>query len=150
MQNGGVFRSHMGAYLYYPSAHAIANVPMADIDRDAVARLQSTAYPVLALLFGLAAPTAVCGLVWNDWIGGVLVAGFAKSYAAQHTTFLVQVRSGRTTPGHGPDPLPALACVGAQGYWLRDTVSTPPCLRCAVARLWSTTPVAETWGRGGW
>lgn len=38
---------------------------------------------------GLIAPMTICGLLWNDWKGGLLIAGFAKTVLIMQCTFCI-------------------------------------------------------------
>jgi stearoyl-CoA desaturase (Delta-9 desaturase) len=98
VQEGGIFRAHVGSYLYKPSEHAKANVDISDIEADVVARIQSLTYPILAPAVGLAAPALIADYAWGDLMGGLMIAGLLRALLAQHTTFLVQVRRTHLRP----------------------------------------------------
>ena len=38
---------------------------------------------------GIIAPTVICGLFFNDWLGGYFYAAVAKMVFVHHTTFLI-------------------------------------------------------------
>lgn len=61
-------------------------------------------YWPLAIIMGVALPTFVCGILWGDWVGGVLVAVFARLLLQYHLTWVVNSvchRYGRRVDGAG-------------------------------------------------
>lgn len=59
-----------------------------DLDQDPLIRLQDRYYVPIATFMCFFMPMAVAAL-WGDWLGGLLVAGFARMVLVHHSTFCI-------------------------------------------------------------
>ncbi len=85
----GFWYAHIGWMLVKQDKTRIGKADISDLDRDPMIAFQHRAYPFFALFFGIALPTLVCGLAWNDWYGGYFIAAVARLVFVQHSTFFV-------------------------------------------------------------
>lgn len=60
-----------------------------DLYKDTLIRYQHKFYLPIALFMGVAFPTMVAGLLWDDWRGGFYFAGLARLVFVHHSTFFV-------------------------------------------------------------
>ena len=57
--------------------------------QDPILQFQHRYYALLAISSGILLPAYIAGVYWNDFLGGLLIAGFAKSVFLQHATFFI-------------------------------------------------------------
>ena len=65
------------------------NVDITDLLQDPILQFQHKYFPILTFLTGVIIPCFIAGYFWNDWYGGLFIAGFAKSVFLQHCTFFI-------------------------------------------------------------
>ena len=58
------------------------------LKKDPLIRFQNKYYIPIAMVIGYLLPVLIA-LCWNDWIGGLLIAGALRITFSQHTTFFV-------------------------------------------------------------
>ncbi|KAI0685994.1 delta 9-fatty acid desaturase protein [Cytidiella melzeri] len=84
----GLFWSHIGWMLVKPSTrHGPADIT--DLKRNPVVAWQHKWFFTLALVFGLLLPSAIPGLFWGDWRGGLYYAGILRLTVVHHCIFSV-------------------------------------------------------------
>lgn len=81
------FYAHIG-WLFLWREHDESFI-QSDLVKDPILRNQHTYYGIWALLSGIITPMAICGLFWNDWKGGLLIAGFMKTVVIMQCTFCI-------------------------------------------------------------
>lgn len=81
----GFWFAHMG-WVVLDRSPSTANV--ADLEADATVRFQHSHYVLIGVLFGFALPMAVASL-WQDALGGLLIAGFVRVVLNHHFTFMI-------------------------------------------------------------
>ena len=85
---GGFWHAHIGwLFTLDPSKRDFSNVT--DLQTDPLAQLQHRFYVPIAIFIGYILPVAIAALCWNDWIGGLLIAGALRITFSQHTTFFI-------------------------------------------------------------
>jgi stearoyl-CoA desaturase (Delta-9 desaturase) len=57
-----------------------------DLKQTKVVMWQHRQYFPLSLMFGLAIPAMMPGLLWNDWRGGLFFAGFLRLTLVHHVS----------------------------------------------------------------
>ncbi|RAH79717.1 hypothetical protein BO86DRAFT_411379 [Aspergillus japonicus CBS 114.51] len=93
----GLFHAHLGwMVLAKPQAQPPGktqrtrrHIDLSDLDADAVAVWQSRYYALLAVLMGWGFPTVVGGVLFRDWMGGLLYGGIIKMVLVHHSTFCI-------------------------------------------------------------
>ena len=60
-----------------------------DLNEDPVVVWQHKNYLKVVITMALVFPTFVCGLCWNDWLGGFIYAGILRIFFIQQATFCV-------------------------------------------------------------
>jgi len=84
----GFFYSHLGWMLQKQNAKKIGYADISDLDKDPLIRFQHKNYAVLALIVGIAFPTAVASM-WGDALGGFFYAVMLRMVFVHHATFFV-------------------------------------------------------------
>lgn len=82
----GFWWAHIG-WIFHPTPETEDHV-VSDLAADPLVRFQEKYYIPLAVAFGWLLPGLIA-LYWNDFIGGVLVAGFARAVFQYQATFCV-------------------------------------------------------------
>jgi len=82
----GFWWAHIG-WVFYKSPPR-PDDDVSDLQADPLVAFQHRWYVLLAVVFGLALPTAI-GALWGDWLGGLLVAGFLRLVLQWQTTFTI-------------------------------------------------------------
>lgn len=88
----GIFFSHFGWILLKPHLkvkNSVKECSGEDLKDDVILDWQEANYFELYLLTGLIFPSVVAGMLWNDYIGGLIYVGILRSIFVQHSTFLV-------------------------------------------------------------
>ena len=67
----------------------IGRTDISDLNEDPVVIWQHRHYLKVVLFMGLIFPTIVCGLAWNDFLGGFVYAGILRIFFVQQATFCV-------------------------------------------------------------
>lgn len=87
--NRGLLWTHVGWILFKTrSKTGVGSVDIGDLKRDPLIRWQHSWYFLLAVTWGLLVPTLVCGLAWEDWKGGLCIAGAARLTLAHHVEWI--------------------------------------------------------------
>jgi len=94
----GLLWSHIGWMLVKPRRRP-GTADVSDLSQNPVVKWQHRWYLYLIVGMGFVFPTAVAGLLWNDWRGGFFYAGAARLLFVHHSTF----------------------CVNSIAHWLGDT-----------------------------
>ncbi|KAH3671960.1 hypothetical protein OGAPHI_000146 [Ogataea philodendri] len=88
----GFLFSHCGwmILIHNPKvAKAIKESKLDQLSNENIFTWQAENYLVLFGIFGLALPSLVCGWFWNDYLGGLVYAGFLKVFLVQHSIFAI-------------------------------------------------------------
>ena len=67
----------------------IGRTDISDLNEDPVVVWQHRHYLKVVLFMGLILPTIGCGLLWNDFLGGLIYAGILRIFFVQQATFCV-------------------------------------------------------------
>lgn len=70
-----------------PSKRDFSNVD--DLKADPLLRFQHAFYIPIAIIVGFILPMLFTGLLWGDWLGGLIIAGALRVTFSQHTTFFI-------------------------------------------------------------
>ncbi|KAK7626726.1 delta-9 fatty acid desaturase [Phyllosticta citricarpa] len=79
----------MGWILMKQNPKRIGRTDISDLNEDPVVVFQHRHYVKCALFMGIAFPALVSGLLWNDWIGGLVYAGILRIFFVQQATFCI-------------------------------------------------------------
>jgi stearoyl-CoA desaturase (delta-9 desaturase) len=82
----GFWWAHMGWIFYADEDRTLRGV--ADLESDPLVRFQHDHYLLIAVLMGAVLPAAI-GLLWGDWLGALMVAGFLRLVLQWHAAFAV-------------------------------------------------------------
>jgi len=85
----GLLYSHFGWMLMKQNPKRIGRTDISDLNESAVVRWQHKHYLAVVFTMGLIVPSAVAGLLWNDWVGGFIYAGILRIAVVQQATFCV-------------------------------------------------------------
>ncbi|KAJ5157406.1 Acyl-CoA desaturase [Penicillium canariense] len=87
----GFFYAHMG-WILFEEGHGVqttGRVDISDLKSDPIVQWQSRNHLFLALLVGYVAPTVICGLCFEDFLGGFVFAGCLGTALQQQVAFCV-------------------------------------------------------------
>lgn len=70
-----------------PSKRDFSNVK--DLKADPILWFQHKFYIPIAVFVGFVFPVLFAGLLWGDWLGGLIIAGALRVTFSQHTTFFI-------------------------------------------------------------
>ena len=87
--NRGFFWAHFGWLLFKQDDQLQANISKQDLMADPLVMFQQRYWVGLAVIFGFLLPAALGGLFWQDFWGGLLIAGFLRTVVNHHSTFLI-------------------------------------------------------------
>ncbi|KAL9638997.1 MAG: hypothetical protein Q9164_001198 [Protoblastenia rupestris] len=85
----GLLYSHFGWMLMKQNPKRIGRTDISDLNEDPVVIWQHRHYLKVLIFMGLIFPTLVCGLLWNDFLGGFIYAGILRIFFVQQATFCV-------------------------------------------------------------
>jgi len=85
----GLLYSHIGWLVLKQNPTRLGRCDISDLNGDAVVVWQHKHYVEIVLFMGLVVPSAVCGLGWGDWCGGLVYAGILRLFFVQQATFCV-------------------------------------------------------------
>ncbi|OIW31777.1 hypothetical protein CONLIGDRAFT_660032 [Coniochaeta ligniaria NRRL 30616] len=85
----GLLYSHIGWMVMKQNPKRIGRTDITDLNEDPVVIWQHKNYLKSVIFMGLVLPTLVCGLGWNDWVGGYVYAGILRIFFIQQATFCV-------------------------------------------------------------
>lgn len=85
----GLMYSHIGWMILKQNPRRIGRTDISDLNEDAVVVWQHKHYLWVVVFMGLIFPSAVAGLLWNDWLGGFIYAGILRVFFVQQATFCV-------------------------------------------------------------
>ncbi|KAI0132363.1 delta-9 fatty acid desaturase [Xylariales sp. AK1849] len=85
----GLLYSHIGWMVMKQNPKRIGRTDITDLNEDPIVVFQHKHFIKCVLAMGLVFPTLVCGLGWNDWIGGFIYAGILRIFFVQQATFCV-------------------------------------------------------------
>lgn len=88
----GIWWTHIGWLLFKPHVkvqNAIKESTGDDLDSDTLVQWQDENYLELLILMGAIFPMALCGLLWGDFLGGLIFGGVLRAVMMQHSLFLV-------------------------------------------------------------
>lgn len=85
----GLLYSHMGWLLLNQDPKRLGRTDISDLNSDPVVVWQHKHYVSIALFTGFILPMIFCGLLWNDWWGGLVYAGILRILVVQQATFCV-------------------------------------------------------------
>lgn len=68
---------------------ALGRADVSDFYKNRVIMFQHRYFFRMAIVSGILLPTMICGLGWNDWLGGYFYAAFAKMVILHHCTFFI-------------------------------------------------------------
>jgi stearoyl-CoA desaturase (delta-9 desaturase) len=84
----GFWWAHIG-WVFFHNDDRPDDSSVPDLTANRLIMFQHRWYVPLALVFGALLPAAVCGLLWGDWLGGLLVGGFLRLVLQWHATFSI-------------------------------------------------------------
>ncbi|KAI8072610.1 delta-9 desaturase [Gongronella butleri] len=84
----GLFFAHFGWMLLKRPLNRVGKADVSDLKNDWLVQFQHKYYWLVALVMGVAVPTAVPGL-WGDYMGGLVYAGVVRLVLAHHAMFCV-------------------------------------------------------------
>ncbi|KAL1883816.1 hypothetical protein VTK73DRAFT_8352 [Phialemonium thermophilum] len=85
----GLLYSHIGWMVMKQNPKRIGRTDISDLNEDPVVVWQHRNYLKCVITMALLVPTVVCGLGWNDWLGGFVYAGILRVFFVQQATFCV-------------------------------------------------------------
>ncbi|CAI9635946.1 hypothetical protein GT037_000990 [Alternaria burnsii] len=85
----GLLYSHLGWMVMKQNPKRIGRTDITDLNEDPVVVWQHKHYIKVVIFMGLIFPSAVAGLLWNDWKGGFIYAGILRIFFVQQATFCV-------------------------------------------------------------
>ncbi|KAF2673471.1 putative stearic acid desaturase [Microthyrium microscopicum] len=85
----GLLYSHFGWMVMKQNPKRIGRTDISDLNENAIVVWQHKNYVHVALGMGVIFPAAVSGLLWNDWVGGLVYAGIMRILFVQQATFCV-------------------------------------------------------------
>ncbi len=87
--NRGFIWAHMGWLLYKKDEQLKEDVNHQDLLADPLVTFQYKYWTLIAIAGGFLLPGLIAGFGWNDFMGGVLIAGVVRSVVNHHSTFLI-------------------------------------------------------------
>ena len=85
----GFMFSHMGWMIMKQDYSLLGKVDVSDFKYNHVIQFQHKHFFKMAMVSGVILPTVICGLGWNDWLGGYFYASLAKIVFVHHCTFFI-------------------------------------------------------------
>merc|ERR1712000_80462 len=85
----GFFYAHIGWMLIKQDPNKIGRADISDLNADPMIRFQHRHYLWFAIVFGFVLPSLVCGVLFNDYVGGFYYAGVLRLVFVHHATFCV-------------------------------------------------------------
>jgi len=85
----GFVYTHLGWMIMKQDYEILGNVDISDLNASKICRVQHDQYLPIALASGVILPTLICGLGWNDWMGGYFYAALLKMAFVHHSTFFI-------------------------------------------------------------
>jgi len=85
----GLLYSHIGWMVFKQNPKRMGRTDITDLNDDPVVVWQHKNYLKAVITMALVVPTLVCGLGWNDWLGGFIYAGILRIFFIQQATFCV-------------------------------------------------------------
>lgn len=85
----GLFHAHFGWMVMKQNPKQIGRTDISDLNDDPIVVWQHRNYVFLALFMALGFPSIVAGLLWDDWVGGLVYAGIIRVFFCQQATFCV-------------------------------------------------------------
>lgn len=85
----GLLYSHIGWMVMKQNPRRIGRTDITDLNDDPVVVWQHRNFLKCVVTMALIVPTVVCGLGWNDWLGGFVYAGILRIFFIQQATFCV-------------------------------------------------------------
>lgn len=88
----GILWSHMGWLLFKPHIkvqNSIRECTGDNLERDPLVIWQDANYWGLVVITSVLIPSAICGVFWNDYLGGLVFSGLLRGAMMQHTLFSV-------------------------------------------------------------
>ncbi|KAK6085769.1 delta-9 fatty acid desaturase [Seiridium cupressi] len=85
----GLLYSHLGWMVMKQNPKRIGRTDITDLNDDPVVVWQHKNFIKCVITMGLVFPTLVCGLGWNDWMGGFIYAGILRIFFVQQATFCI-------------------------------------------------------------
>jgi len=83
----GLFYAHIGWLFYYRDAKE--DFIQHDLAKDPLVRFNHDYYPFLSFGTGMFLPMGIAGFFWGDWVGGLFIAGIAKTVFLLHCTWCI-------------------------------------------------------------
>ncbi|CAI4210545.1 unnamed protein product [Parascedosporium putredinis] len=85
----GLLYSHIGWMVFKQDPKRIGRTDITDLNECPVVVWQHRNFLKCVIAMGLVFPMAVCGLFFNDWLGGFIYAGILRIFFVQQATFCV-------------------------------------------------------------
>ncbi|KAL2258450.1 hypothetical protein VTK26DRAFT_8230 [Humicola hyalothermophila] len=85
----GLLYSHIGWMVMKQNPRRIGRTDITDLNDDPVVVWQHRNFLKCVVTMALIVPTVICGLGWNDWLGGFVYAGILRIFFIQQATFCV-------------------------------------------------------------
>ncbi|KDR79185.1 hypothetical protein GALMADRAFT_63433 [Galerina marginata CBS 339.88] len=86
--NRGLLWTHIG-WMIFKSALRSGPSDTTDLRKDPLLQWQHNYYFPLLVIFGYLLPTAIPGLLFDDWLGGLCFSGALRLTIAHHSTFCI-------------------------------------------------------------
>lgn len=64
-------------------------VDISDLEADPIVMWQSRHFPLLAIVMGWIFPTIICGILFQDWLGGFVYGAILKMILTHQSTFFI-------------------------------------------------------------
>jgi len=84
----GLLWTHLG-WIIFKTTLRPGTADISDLKNDKLVQWNHRWYFHLAILFGYILPTAIPGLLWNDWMGGWCFSAALRLTVAHHSTFCI-------------------------------------------------------------
>lgn len=85
----GLFHAHMGWNMLKQRHENVPRINVADLCRDGVVCWQYRHYALCEITMAYLLPILVCGLGWNDWLGGLVYGAIIRKFVVCQLTFCV-------------------------------------------------------------
>ncbi|KAK7214119.1 hypothetical protein V2G26_021297 [Clonostachys chloroleuca] len=85
----GLLYSHLGWMVFKQNPKNTGRTDITDLNEDPIVVWQHRNFIKCVLFMALIFPTAVCGIFWNDWLGGFVYAAILRVCFVQQATFCV-------------------------------------------------------------
>jgi stearoyl-CoA desaturase (delta-9 desaturase) len=121
--NRGLLWTHVGWMIFKSSIRSGAS-DISDLRHDPVIQWQHRHYFPLAVLFGYLLPSAIPGLVFDDWWGGICFSGALRLTVAHHVSPLSPGNLSHYLDAKGPHRAHFASTLSHTGWVRRLTMTS--------------------------